>query len=90
VLTLKADRKNKDFDTTNQALADASSLLSRLCNSRKASSKLQEIIELTGVVARLKRAVALHDAGHYQSNLYGDRDHIENISYKKDMTNLIR
>lgn len=84
-------KKNRHPEAS-KALSDVSRLLSRLATSRKASSRLHDIIDLTREVARLGRAV-----NGYGSDLvdgsddgYGDPTHYARISAMKDVTNVIR
>jgi hypothetical protein len=84
--------KNK-FSDAEQALSEVSKLLSRLCKSRKAGMKLPEIIGLTGVVARLTRALQNQGAEHgdgQNNDGYGDPDHFAKISAETPRRNLIR
>ena len=84
--------KNK-FSDAEQALSEVSKLLSRLCKSRKAGMKLPDIIGLTGVVARLARALQNQGAerGDSQDNDgYGDPDHYAKISAETPRKNIIR
>lgn len=65
-----------------EALSDVSRLLSRLARSRKAPSKLNEVINLTREVARLSRSLHQKDSGHGegQDDGYGDLSHQARIS----------
>jgi hypothetical protein len=92
-MTSSSSIKNKTYSATEEALSEVSKLLSRLAKSRKAPSKLQEIISLTGVVARLSRSLQGHgaDSGDGQNiDGYGDKNYISKISARNKMTNLVR
>lgn len=83
--------KNKSFSATEEALTEVSKLLVRLAKSRKAGMRLQEIISLTGVTARLTRS--LHGYGEHSEGVddgYGDRGHFARISAMKDARNVVR
>lgn len=69
---------NKKNNEAMEALSDVSRLLSRLAKSRKAPSKLNEVINLTREVARLSRSLHQKDSG--QGDGYGDPTHHERIS----------
>ncbi len=89
-MTHSASSMNKNISATEEALTDASRLLSRLCKSRKAAMRLQEIIDLTGKVASLSRSLHHHDSDRNQSDGYGDQNHHARISKVQDRSNLIR
>ncbi len=82
-------KKNKE---ASEALSAVSKLLSRLATSRKAQSKLQDIIALTKEVARLGRAVNGYGSEYCDGadDGYGDPHHFTRISAMKDATNVIR
>ena len=73
---------NKKNNEAMEALSDVSRLLSRLARSRKAPSKLNEVINLTREVARLSRSLHQKDSGHGegQDDGYGDLSHQARIS----------
>ena len=79
-MTSSMSKKKINISATEKALADVSCLISRLCNSRKANMKLQEIISLTGSAARLTRALLTVGIEHGESDGYGDPGHAEKIS----------
>jgi hypothetical protein len=88
-LTHSTSSSKKNNHEASEALSDVSRLLSRLAKSRKAPSKLQDIIDLTREVARLGRAVNCKGTDHDDG--YGDPDHFANISKDNgDRKNLIR
>jgi hypothetical protein len=89
-MTQSASRKVKNISATEEALSDASRLLSRLCKSRKAGMRLQEIIDLTGKVASLSRSLHHHDLDQKRSEGYGDQNHYAGISEVHNRSNLIR
>lgn len=84
--------KNKSFLATEEALTEVSKLLVRLAKSRKAGMRINEIISLTGVTARLTRS--LHGYGDHserqENDGYGDPNHFERISAMNDNRNVIR
>jgi len=82
------DKNN--FCETQQALVAASKLLTRLCNSRKAATKLPEITSFTGQVARLTRALVLGAEQEDGQDGYGDKDHFRRISVQSDMSGVTR
>ena len=89
-MTISASREVKNISAVEEALTDASRLLSRLCNSRKAATRLQEIIDLTGKVASLSRSLHHHDLDQKRSDGYGDPTHYAEISEVKSRNHLIR
>lgn len=84
--------KNKTFSATEEALTEVSKLLVRLAKSRKAGMRLQEIISLTGVTARLTRSLHGYGSDHSEGadDGYGDRNHFARISAMKDARNVVR
>ncbi len=78
-MTISASRKVKNISAVEEALTDASRLLSRLCKSRKAGMRLPEIIELTGKVASLSRSLHHKDLDQKRSEGYGDPNHYDRI-----------
>jgi len=86
----QAGKKNPE---AQEALSDVSRLLSRMARSRKAPSKLQDIIDLTREVARLGRAMHGNRSdltdGHGADG-YGDPLHFSRNSERGKVTNLIR
>ena len=89
-MTSNASNKNKKYSATEEALDDASKLLSRLCKSRKAGMRLQEIIELTGKVASLSRSLQKQATDSDENNGYGDPNHHAKISEVGHRENVIR
>ncbi|WP_157671901.1 hypothetical protein [Desulfuromonas soudanensis] len=89
-MTTSTSYKNKNISATEDALVDASKLLSRLCKSRKAAMRLQEIINLTGKVASLSRSLQSQDSDHDGPDGYGDPNHYSKISEVKRKTHLVR
>lgn len=87
-MTSKASNVNKKFSATEEALEEASKLLTRLCKSRKAGMKLPQIIDLTGKVASLSRS--LHLEPDRDNDGYGDPNHFAKMSQVERKTNLIR
>lgn len=79
----------KNNQEAQEAFSDVSRLLSRLAKSRKAPSRLQDIIDLTREVARLGRALNCHVTDDHDDG-YGDRGHSDRISKPSKVTNLIR
>lgn len=88
-MTSIASGKNKNFSSTEEALDEASKLLTRLCKSRKAPMRLKEITDLTGVVARLTRSLQLCGNDRNDDG-YGDREYHSKISTVVDRRNIIR
>lgn len=81
----------KNNQEASEALSDVSRLLSRLAKSRKAPSKLQDIIDLTREVARLGRAVNGYGVdGDGSDDGYGDRSHVAKISAMGRARNVVR
>jgi hypothetical protein len=78
-MTRSASRQVKNISAAEEALTDASRLLSRLCKSRKAGMRLQEIIDLTGKVASLSRSLHHHDSERNGQDGYGDPNHYDRI-----------
>ena len=78
-MTISASREVKNISAVEEALTDASRLLSRLCKSRKAGMRLPYIIELTGKVASLSRSLHHHDLDQKRSEGYGDPNHYARI-----------
>lgn len=70
-MTLRSVVGKKNNQEASEALSDVSKLLSRLVNSRKAPSKLPEIISLTREVARLGRALNGYGADDRKNDGYG-------------------
>lgn len=92
VITLKANT-SKTFSESEVALSEVSRLLIRLAKSRKAISKIQEIIDLTGVVARLTSALQKQGNGNgeaQESGGFGDPTHFAKISVPSKTSGLIR
>lgn len=86
---LQTSKKNKE---AMEALSDVSKLLSRLAKSRKAPSKLNEVINLTREVARLSRSLHQKDSGHGegQDDGYGDLSHHDRISKMGAVRTVVR
>jgi hypothetical protein len=80
-------KKNKE---ASEALSDVSRLLSRLAKSRKAPSKLDDIINLTREVARLGRALNGSDYTDGADDGYGDKEHYAKISVPSKVRNVVR
>ncbi|MDD2337484.1 MAG: hypothetical protein PHD01_13005 [Geobacteraceae bacterium] len=92
MLTSSSSLKNKTFSATEEALADVSKLLSQLCKSRKAPSRLLEIINLTGAVARLTRSLQGYDveSGNGKGDGYGDPSYVAKMSKITTPNNVTR
>lgn len=88
-MTIRARSSKKNNHEASEALSEVSRLLSRLAKSRKAPSKLQDIIDLTREVARLNRSFNGHGAED-QDDGYGDPHHQEKISKQCDLRGVIR
>lgn len=91
MITSGSNSDNKKFGEAEKALSDVSLLLSNLCKSRKAATRLPQIIELTGVVARLTRALKLqpnNDVGTDTARGFGDPDHCRKISFPTPRNNI--
>lgn len=89
-MTIAKHEKIKNLSETEEALSDVSKLLSRLCKSRKAGIKLREIIELTGMVAKLTRSLQNTSSEEEKLSGYGDPNYFGSISRKSNTSNLIR
>ena len=92
-MTSSSNIINKKFSEAEKALSDVSLLLSSLCKSRKAAMRLPQIIELTGVVARLARALKLESCTHGGCRVrkdYGDSEHYKKISAASECRDFIR
>lgn len=90
-MTTQAKGNKNYFSDAHEALADVSRLLSRLARSRKAPSRLQDIINLTGAAARLSRSLQGTGAGHGDADDgYGDKEHINRISAMGKARGVIR
>ena len=88
--TSQAGKKNKE---AAEALSDVSRLLSRLAKSRKAPSRLGEVISLTREVARLSRSINGYGSGHAEgdgNDGYGDPNYFARISEGTDRINITR
>lgn len=74
-MTHAVSNKKINISATEQALADASMLLSRLCKSRKAGIKVKEIKELTLAVSSLNRSLLKQVAEEEKADGYGDKEY---------------
>jgi len=88
-MTSRSIVNKKNNHEAQEALSDVSILLSRLAKSRKATSKLQDIIDLTREVARLGRALNCHVTDDHDDG-FGDRGHAERISKPSRNLDVIR
>lgn len=90
-MTISSGCKKNKFADAENALSDGSKFYSRLCRSRKAGMRLQEITDFTRELARLTRALKLEtDDGENKDDGYGDRGHAERISKPSQNMNVIR
>ncbi|HEY9825941.1 MAG TPA: hypothetical protein V6D19_10865 [Stenomitos sp.] len=92
VMTIKAKNSNKNFSAAEDALGDVSKLLSKMATSRKANSKLADILNLTREVARLSRALKSLENGDVKENDgYGDPSHFAKMDFDhKSVRGVIR
>jgi hypothetical protein len=87
-MTHSASRQVKNISAVEEALTDASRLLSRLCKSRKAATRLPEIVELVGKVASLSRSLHHKDLDQKRSEGYGDPNHYDRICENKERNHI--